>query len=52
MDNKQRILMMAKEAVETKDSTKAALLLQSGNWVAVSAAFQGNEICWVLIRVQ
>lgn len=49
--NKTKILMMAKEVKETKDSKEAALLLQSGDWITVSAAFQGDEILWVLTRV-
>lgn len=48
---KTRILMMAKEVKETMDSKEAALLLQSDEWIAVSAAFQGNEILWVLTKV-
>lgn len=51
MDNKTRILMMAKEVKETKDSKEAAQLLQTGKWVTVEAAFQGHEILWVLTRV-
>lgn len=47
---KQQILWMAKEVKETRDSKEAALLLQSGDWVAVNAAFQGDEILWLLIR--
>lgn len=49
---KQQIYMMAKEVRETRDSKEAARLLQSGDWVAVNAAFQGDEFLWVLIRVQ
>lgn len=49
---KQQIYMMAKEVEETSDSKKAARLLQTGDWVAVDAAIQGDEILWVLIRVQ
>jgi len=51
MDNKTRILMMATEVRKTKDSKEAALLLQSGDWVTVGAAFQGDEIMWVLTKV-
>lgn len=49
---KQQIYMMAKEVRETRDNKEAARLLQSGDWVAVNAAYQGDEFLWVLIRVQ
>lgn len=49
---KQQIYLMAKEVRETRDSKEAARLLQSGDWVAVNAAYQGDEFLWVLIRVQ
>jgi len=52
MDNKTKILMMANKVHETKDSKEAAQLLQSGDWVAVEAAFQGDDILWVLTKVQ
>ena len=48
----ETILARAKEVKETKDMKEAALLLQSGNWVAVNAAFQGEDILFLLIRVQ
>lgn len=51
MNNKTRILMMATEVRETKDNKEAALMLQSGNWITVGAAFQGNDILWVLTKV-
>lgn len=44
-------LSQAKEVKETKDHKEAALLVQSGNWVIVNAAFQGDDILWALIRV-
>ena len=47
----QDILMRAKEVRETNNAKEAALLLQSGNWLAVNAAFLGDDIWWVLIRV-
>lgn len=47
----QNILHMAKEVKETKDHKEAARLLQSGDWVTVQAAFQGDDILWVLIRI-
>ena len=46
------ILSMAKEVRETKDMKEAALLLQSGDWVAVNAAFQGEDILFALIKIQ
>lgn len=49
---KHQIYMMAKEVKETRDSKEAALLLQSGDWVAIGAAFQGEAVQWILIRVQ
>lgn len=52
MDNKTQILMMGKKIHETKDSKEAALLLQSGDWVTIGAAFQGDEILWILTKVQ
>ena len=48
----QTILAKAKEVKETKDTKEAATLLQSGNWVAVNAAFQGEDILFSLIRIQ
>lgn len=47
----QEILARAKEVREIKDNAEAALLVQSGNWIIVQAAVQGEEICWVLIRI-
>lgn len=47
----EQILMKAKEVRETTDNKEAALLLQNGNWITVGAAFQGDAICWILIRV-
>lgn len=52
VDNKTKILMMAKEIRETKDSKEAALLLQSGDWVTVGAAFQGDDVLWILTKVR
>lgn len=46
-----KILSRIVEIKETKDSKEAALLLQSGNWLAFGAAFQGNEIVWALGRI-
>lgn len=51
MGNKTQILMMAKKVHETKDNKEAALLLQTDEWIIVSAAFQGDEILWVLTKV-
>ena len=45
------ILMAAKEVRTTKDPKKAALLLQSKIWVAVEAAFHGEDVEFVLIRI-
>lgn len=47
----QELLARAKEVKETKDNAEAARLVQSGNWVIVQAAMQGEEISWVLIRI-
>lgn len=47
----QELLARAKEIKEVKNNTEAARLVQSGNWIIVQAAFQGEEICWVLIRI-
>lgn len=52
MSEKQKILMMAKEVRETSNNEEAALLLQSGDWVTIGAAFLDDEIVWALIRVQ
>ena len=46
------ILMMAKEVEETTDHRKAAQLVQSGNWLIVNAAFHGEDISWVLIKIR
>ena len=45
------VLAMAKEVKETKDHKIAAQLVQSGNWIAVYTAIQGDDILWVLIRI-
>lgn len=47
----KEILARAKEVRETSDNAEAARLVQSGNWIIVQAALQGDEICWVLIRI-
>lgn len=47
----KKILAKAKEVKETRDHAEAARLVQSGNWVIVQAAMDGEEICWVLIRI-
>lgn len=47
----EELLARAKEVREIKDNKEAARLVQSGNWVIVQAAMQGEEICWVLIRI-
>lgn len=41
---------LAKEIKEVYDSKEAALMLQSGVWVAISAVFHGDEIVWVMGR--
>ena len=51
MNVMESILAMAKEVREVKDNAEAALLVQSGNWIIVQAAMQGDDICWVLIRI-
>ena len=47
----EELLARAKEVREIKDHKEAARLVQSGNWAIVQAAMQGEEICWVLIRI-
>ena len=47
----EELLARAKEVKETRDNAEAARLVQSGDWIIVQAAMQGEEICWVLIRV-
>lgn len=47
----KELLSRAKEVRESKDNAEAARLVQSGNWIIVQAAMQGEEICWVLIRI-
>ena len=49
--NNPNFLPLAKQVKETKDHKEAALLVQSGNWVIVNAAFQGDDILWALIQV-
>lgn len=44
------LLHSAREVREVNDPTEAAKLLQSGEWVAINAAFQGDKIVWCLIR--
>lgn len=44
------VYQMVKEIQEVTDSKEAALLLQQGTWVAISAVFHGDEIVWVLGR--
>lgn len=44
-------LSKAKEVEETTDSKKAALMIQSGKWRIISGLIQGDDVCWVLIRV-
>lgn len=51
-DNRKKILAMSKKAEVTTDAEKAALLLQTGEWVAVNAAFRGDEIEWCLIKIR
>lgn len=51
MYNKTRILMMATEVRETKDNKEAVRLLDTGKWIVVSAAYQGDEILWILTKV-
>lgn len=46
-----KILSRVEEIRATTDSKEAALLLQSGNWFAFGAAFQGDEILWSLGRI-
>ena len=48
----ENILTMAKEVKETSDNLEAARLLQSGKWITVQAAIQGDVIVWVMIRVK
>lgn len=47
----KELLARAKEVRESKDNAEAARLVQSGKWIIVQAAMQGEEICWVLIRI-
>ena len=51
MFTNQAILSMAKEVEETTDSQKAVQLLDTGKWIIIGAAYRGNEILWVLTRV-
>ena len=51
MGNKTRILMMAKKVHETKDNKEAVRLLDTGEWIIIGAACQGDEIVWVLTKV-
>lgn len=46
-----KILSRVEEIRATTDSKEAALLLQSGNWFAFGAAFQGDKILWSLGRI-
>ena len=51
MDNRKYILNLATEVCETRDKEKAASLLATKKWVAVHAASMGDDITWVLIRI-
>lgn len=44
------VYQMVKEIKEVTDSKEAALLLQKGVWVAISAVFHGDEIVWIMGR--
>lgn len=46
------IYPMVKEIQEVSDSKKAALMLQSGIWVTISAVFHGDEVVWIMGRVE
>ena len=48
---KADVLHATKEVAEVKDPEVAAKMLQSDNWIIVSAAIQGEEIMWVLARI-
>ena len=51
MNNKTLIMMMAKKVHETKDNKEAARLLDTGEWIIIGAAYQGDEILWILTKV-
>ena len=42
---------LTKEVRETTDSKEAALLVQSGGWIVLNAAVDGDEVLWVLGRI-
>lgn len=44
------VYSMIKEIREVSDSKEAALMLQSGVWVAISAVFHGDEVVWIMGR--
>lgn len=44
------LLHQTKEIHTTKDDKEAALMVQSGPWVIISGAIQGDEVEWLLIR--
>lgn len=45
------ILMSGKEVFETSDMDKAAQMLQSGDWIAICAAYKPS-LTFALIRVK
>ena len=51
-DNRKKILAMGKKTEVTADAEKTALLLQTGEWVAVNAAFREDGIEWCLIKIR
>lgn len=46
----QKCLGEVKETFETKDSLKAARMMQQGNWAIIDACIQGEEVLWILVR--
>lgn len=47
-----KVLMMVKEARETRDVNEAARLVQEDNWIITLAAPQSNgDYIWVLMRI-
>lgn len=44
------VYQMVKEVREVDDSKEAALMLQEGSWIAISAVIQDNKIVWIMGR--
>lgn len=42
---------LIKEVQEIEDHTKAAEMVNSGDWVIIGAAFRDGKLSWIVVRV-